>query len=256
MHDVVNRGSSDPARRKFGDFWVDCLSREGLLNRYLLDSSSLKRSPTVVFDVNGHGISLARTNPAYRNLVKRADIIHSDGGFLVPLSRWLDGPEIPERSSTTDMIHDFARRFEDTGHSFFLLGATEEVNALCADQLSRRYPRLTIAGRRNGYFSAADEDSIIGTINAAHPDVVWIGLGKPKEQEVALRWRDRLDCNWIITCGGCFNYITGHYSRAPQWMQDRHLEWLHRMVTNPRKLFWRYLTTTPHSLWIAVREHR
>ncbi|WP_226634522.1 WecB/TagA/CpsF family glycosyltransferase [Novosphingobium profundi] len=206
-------------------------------------------------DVNGHGLSLARTDERYREMVGQADIIHADGGFLVTLSRWFDGAAIPERSATTDMLHDFARRFEQTGHSFYLLGGSEEVNALCAAELRRLYPRLRIAGRRNGYFKPEDEAQIVAEINAAKPDVVWLGLGKPKEQEVALRWRDQLQAGWIVTCGGCFNYVTGHYPRAPEWMQRNNIEWIHRLVTNPRKLFWRYAVTTPHALFVALTRH-
>jgi N-acetylglucosaminyldiphosphoundecaprenol N-acetyl-beta-D-mannosaminyltransferase len=239
--------------RKFGDVFVDCLSRDDLVQQCLNDLQQEERATRVIFDLNGHGLSLARSNPEFREQMQQADIIHADGGFLVTLSRVMEGPEIPERSATTDMIHDFATRFEMTGHSFFLLGSTEEVNASSVKEFRRLYPKLRIVGRRNGYFSEADEAEIIKEINAAKPDVVWLGLGKPLEQEVALRWRDKLDCMWIVTCGGCFNYITGHYARAPKWMQDNNIEWIHRLATNPRKLFWRYAVTTPHALWVATR---
>ena len=68
-----------------------------------------------------------------------------------------------------------------------------------------------------------------------------------------MTWRKRIKAGWLITCGGCFNFITGHYRRAPKWMQDANLEWLHRLATNPKKLFWRYLITTPHAMLIVFR---
>ena len=241
---------------RFGDFTIDCLGRQELVDLCLTDIGRALPAPKLVMDVNGHGLSLARTDLAFRDTVKQADIIHADGGFIVSLSQRMCENTIPERSATTDMIHDFAARFADTGHSFYLLGATEEVNAQCTDKLRETYPGLNIVGRRNGYFDAADEDAIIDEINRLKPDVIWLGLGKPKEQEVALRWRERLQGTaWIITCGGCFNYVTGHYARAPQWMQDANIEWVHRLLTNPRKLFWRYAVTSPHALWIAFTDH-
>lgn len=219
----------DREKRVFGDFEIDCVSRDDLVAWCLQDIARDLPKSQLVMDVNGHGLSLARTDESYRDLTRQADIIHADGGFLVSLSHKLSGPEIPERSATTDMIHDFARKFEETGHSFYLFGATEEVNAQCARELEKMYPKLKIAGRRNGYFSDAEEQGIIDDINASGADVVWIGLGKPLEQKVALRWQNKVKATWLITCGGCFNYVTGHYKRAPMWMQDWNLEWLHRL---------------------------
>jgi exopolysaccharide biosynthesis WecB/TagA/CpsF family protein len=243
------------AKRAFGDFEVDCLSRADLVAWCRTDVATHQCPPRIVMDVNGHALSLARTSSIYRNLVKQADVIHADGGFIVTLSQLFAGPAIPERSATTDMIHDFASAFEKTGESFYLFGATEDVNAQCADELRRQYPALKIAGRRNGFFSANDLESIAADINASGADVVWVGLGKPFEQEIALKLKQSLNAAWIITCGGCFNYVTGHYPRAPLWMQNNSLEWLHRLATNPRQLWWRYLVTNPHALWIALREH-
>ncbi|HEY0625152.1 MAG TPA: WecB/TagA/CpsF family glycosyltransferase [Allosphingosinicella sp.] len=208
--------------------------------------------PRTVFDANGHGLSLRETDASYREAYDQADVVHADGGFLVTFSRAGAGPRIAERSATTDMIHDFARVAEAEGLSFYLLGGEEEVNAECVERLRRFYPRLKIAGRRNGYFAADEEETVVAAINAAKPDVLWVGLGKPKEQIFSIRARQRLHVPWIVTCGGCFNYITGHYRRAPEWMQKANLEWVHRAGTEPRRLLWRYLTTSPHALWLAL----
>ncbi len=118
------------------------------------------------------------------------------------------------------------------------------------------YPDLKIAGHMDGYFPEAQEPEICEQINALGADVLWVGLGKPKEQEFCVRNRDRLKAGWLVTCGGCFNFITGKYSRAPQWMQDVGFEWLHRVVTNPKQLLWRYLTTNPHALFLIATNTR
>jgi exopolysaccharide biosynthesis WecB/TagA/CpsF family protein len=240
---------------RIGDTQIHCTTRQELLDLCIEDIEHGVIRPKLVMDVNGHGLSLARRDLRYREIIEQADILHADGGFLIPISKYLCEHTIPERSATTDMIHDFALGFEGTGKSFYLLGATEEVNQQCEEKLLELYPELNIVGRRNGYFNLSDEKDIIAEINRIKPDVIWLGLGKPKEQEVALRWRDRLEGTaWIVTCGGCFNYITGHYSRAPMWMQRTHLEWVYRLVTNPRQLFVRYLTSSPHALWIALTD--
>lgn len=245
---------NDRKRVRFGDFTIDCMSRQDLVQAALEDCAS--NSPTrLVFDANGHALSLARTDPDYRKSIQHADIIHADGGFLVTLSKRLALPEIPERSATTDMIHDFARGFSNTGYGFFILGGEERVNSQCTDILRQKYPGLELSGRRNGFFSREEEEQLVAEINASKASILWVGLGKPKEQEFCIRWRDKLDVRWVITCGGCYNYITGDYGRAPRWMQRYNMEWLYRMATEPRKLFWRYAITSPHSLWIALSNH-
>lgn len=241
---------------RFGDFNINCMSRRDLVNTALLDCmQAAPAQPRLVFDANGQALSLARTNAKYRSDIQQADIIHADGGFLVTLSHMLGLPRIPERSATTDMLHDFAAAFRETPYGFYLLGGEERINHQCCEILEARYPGLKISGRRNGFFQPDDEESIVNTINESGADILWVGLGKPKEQDFCVRWRYKLKPKWIITCGGCFNYVTGDYDRAPEWMQRLNLEWLHRMATNPRKLFWRYALTNPHALWIALTDH-
>lgn len=138
------------------------------------------------------------------------------------------------------------------GLTFFLLGGEEEVNKECAELLESKYPGLKIAGRHHGYFD--DVDAIAKAIGDSRADVVWVGLGKPLEQEISLKLRSLVNTSWIITCGGCFNFVTGKYKRAPLWMQRLNLEWLHRLSSNPRKLFWRYLITNPHALYLMMRK--
>lgn len=221
---------------------ADCLDRR---------RRERKAPPRLIFDSNGHALSLAATNAVYRSALGEADLIHADGAFIVLASRWLAGASIAERSATTDMIHDFARAAAAEGLSFYLLGGTEEVNRLCAEKLVTLYPRLAIAGRHHGYFGDADTAAVLDDIARADPDLLWIGLGKPREQAFASQWRGSLAAGWAITCGGCFNYITGHYGRAPAWLQKLGFEWLYRAFTD-RNLFWRYLTTSPHAIWLAL----
>ncbi len=207
--------------------------------------------PRLVFDANGQGISMGGTHSGYRQAVDAADVIHADGGFLVSVSRFLPGSAIKERSATTDLMHDCAGVAAAHGLTFYLLGGDERVNANCVKRLQELYPGLQVVGRRDGFFTEEQEAGIIDDINRVNPDVLWIGLGKPKEQIFSVKWRGSLNCGWLITCGGCYNYITGDYPRAPLWMQNFNLEWIYRAFTS-RKLFWRYFITTPHALWIIA----
>lgn len=239
----------------FGDFRIICASRADLVALAIRDCEIRSRPSQLVFDANGHALSLARTDPSFRQSVKQADIIHADGGFLVTLSKVLKLNAIPERSATTDMLHDFSRAFQGTPYGFFLLGSEERVNSECYNALKTTYPELKISGRRNGFFSSEEEPEVVEMINESGAEILWVGLGKPKEQEFCIRWRHMLKARWVITCGGCFNYVTGDYPRAPKWMQQMNIEWLHRLATRPRSLFYRYAVTTPHALWIALTDH-
>ena len=242
-----------------GGVKIACISRDGLASLMISDCLAARAEacrPKLIFDINGQGLSLAATNPRYRECLEAADLIHADGQVIVTASRIITSSPIPERSATTDFFHDAANAASQAGVRFFLLGAAEDVNAKCADIVQEQYPSLQISGRRHGYFSVTDEATICDHINASGADVVWVGLGKPREQEFCVRNRHRIKAGWLITCGGCFNYITGGYSRAPEWMQQAGFEWLHRMVTNPRQLFWRYLTTNPHALFLIATRTR
>jgi exopolysaccharide biosynthesis WecB/TagA/CpsF family protein len=216
-----------------------------------------RRRARLVFDTNGHAISLSATDPDYRAALEQADIVHADSAFVVAASRYVSGSAIPERSATTDMIHDAATRCVAEGLSFYLLGAPEEINARAAAALEARYPGLRLAGRRNGYFRPEEEEEVLADIARARPDVVWVGLGKPREQLFCLRHADRIDAAWVVTAGGCLNFLAGDYARAPVWMQAAGLEWLHRFATGPAYLKARYAKTIPHAIWLTtVRRDR
>jgi exopolysaccharide biosynthesis WecB/TagA/CpsF family protein len=159
---------------------------------------------------------------------------------------------VPERSATTDFIHDAAKIGASHGLRFFLLGATEEANAQTARILSETYPGLQIVGRLHGYFSEYEEDDIVDEINLTQPDVIWVGLSVPREYEFAVRNKHRLKAGWLVTCGGCYNFITGAYKRAPAWMQAAGLEWLYRLAREPKRLFWRYAVTNPIAIFLLL----
>ncbi len=211
-----------------------------------------RRRAKLVFASNGHAIATARSDARFRENFANADIVHADGQPIVMASKLMTGAPIPERTATTDFIHDAAGMARAHGLRFFLFGSTEEVNAQCAARLSEIYPGLKIVGRRHGYFAPEQEDAIVGEINAADADVVWVALGVPKEYEFCVKNKDRLKAGWVVTAGGCFNFVTGHYRRAPQWMQAMSLEWLYRLWREPKRLWKRYALTNPVALFTIL----
>lgn len=226
--------------------------------RLMIESAMARRGsglrPLVITSANGQVVSMCARDPVPRSLFLSADLIHADGMSVVFASRLKGRRRLPERVATTDLFHDVARRAEMSGASFYLLGGTRDVNQAAVDNLRRSYPRLVIAGYRHGYCRRAGEEAeIIAAINAARPDILWVGMGAPLELAFVLRNRHRLHHVGVVkTAGGLFDFVAGRHARAPAWMQAAGLEWLHRLALEPRRLLYRYLTTNPHAIFVLL----
>jgi len=213
--------------------------------------------PKLVFSSNGQGISLAGTDRRFAEAMSHADIIHADGMSVVVASRLLTNRPLPERIATTDFITNAAPAAVKAGLSFYLLGGSEQQNKAACDALQSQYPELRIAGRHHGHIDDQADERLCAEIVASRTDVLWVALGKPKQELWCVRNRQRLTgVGWIKTCGGLFAFLSNEVSRAPAWMQDRGLEWLYRTMQEPTRLGWRYLVTNPHSMYRMVRFSR
>jgi exopolysaccharide biosynthesis WecB/TagA/CpsF family protein len=236
-----------------------CISRSQMTELMVGDCLAARtheREAKLIFASNGHAIAMCAQDPEFRRQFEAASLVHADGQPVVFASKWMTEAPIPERSATTDFIHDAAAAAAKSGLKFYLLGGTEEANARCAEILVETYPGLQIVGRRNGYFKPDAEAEICDRINRSGADVVWVGLGVPLEYSFCVRNRDRLKAGWIVTCGGCFNFVTGDYARAPEWMQENGLEWVYRLAREPRRLFWRYAVTNPVAIFKILTRTR
>lgn len=203
---------------------------------------------------NGQVIALCHHDREFDAMLRQADQIHADGMSLVIFSRKFCRQALRERVATTDLVHAVARRAEETGSRFYFLGGSEEVNRAAVEEMQRLYPRLIFSGRRNGYFSRAEEDAVLADIAASKTDILWVGFGIPLEQRFVSRNLDRLSGIAVIkTCGGLFDFLAGKNSRAPQWMQDMGLEWLYRAMLEPKRLGKRYLLTNPIAIYSLLK---
>lgn len=209
--------------------------------------------PKVVLSSNGQGIALAGKDAEFAAVMDQADIIHADGMPVVFASRITQHP-LPERIATTDFFHDAARAAEKHGLRFFVLGAKEGQNRAAVAAIKRMYPNVEIVGRRDGYFDASQDEAVCKEIRESKADVLWVALGKPRQEYWAIRNRaNLLGVGWIKTCGGLYAFLAGDAPRAPEWMHRVGLEWLYRAIREPRRLGWRYLTTNPYSLYRLLR---
>ncbi len=210
--------------------------------------------PLIFTTINGQGISLCASTPHVRTLFDEVDLISADGQSVVFASRlFYRDAALPERVATTDAFHDAARIAVSTGARFYILGARADVNARSVKRARDLYPGLEIVGHRDGYFSLAEEESVVADINRCQPDILWVGLGVPAQQAFLVRNRHRLTGVGIAkTCGGLFDFLSGDAPRAPRWMQSAGLEWAYRALNEPRRLGPRYLLTNPHALFCML----
>jgi exopolysaccharide biosynthesis WecB/TagA/CpsF family protein len=252
------RGLSDLPTLPLGGLPIALIDRKQSA-RSMVDIALARRGaqspPPIVTSANGQVISMCAAEPGMRSLFLQADLIHADGMPLVFASRFKFKTPLPERVATTDLFHDVAELAEQRRASFYMLGGTREIIDAAIGNVRKLYPKLAIGGFSHGYLRRdGDEERVIAAVNAARPDILWIGMGAPRELAFAVRNRDLLTGVGLIkTSGGLFDFLSGRNRRAPAWMQAAGLEWLHRLALEPRRLFYRYLTTNPHALYVLLR---
>ncbi|HEV7352112.1 MAG TPA: WecB/TagA/CpsF family glycosyltransferase [Brevundimonas sp.] len=245
-------------RVRIGGFDTVAVTRARLAEQMVEDCFAARAGqvagPKLVFSSNGQGIALAGKDPAFHEVMTRAEIVHADGMSVVTASRLLTRRPLPERIATTDFFHDAAEAACAHGLKFYILGGREAQNAAAVAAMRRLYPDLQIVGRRDGYFGRDEDAAVCREIVASGADVLWVGLGKPQQEFWSAANRERLKgLGWIKTCGGLYAFLAGDAPRAPAWMQAAGLEWLFRALKEPRRLGWRYLTTNPQSIYRMVR---
>lgn len=252
----MKNGISDVRTAHVGGLPIACLSVAETADLMISLSAQRKqrREPLFMTSANGEVIARCRFDKSFAAKMAEADLINADGQPLVFASRLFCSNRLPERVATTDLFDQVAARAEKTGVSFYLYGATEEVNPKTYQYLRRTYPRLRILGRAHGYHEGRALEARIDDINRAAPDILWIALGVPREQDFVIRWRGRLNrVGMIKTSGGLFDFASGQKARAPRAMQGMGLEWLFRLALEPRRLFWRYAVTNPVAFVELVR---
>lgn len=213
--------------------------------------------PLYLTSANGEVLSRCSTEPMTDRLFRTADLINADGQPLVMVSKLRSSNPLPERVATTDLFHDVARKAEALGLTFYLFGANESENEAAIANVRRAYPALKIVGHSHGYLRGDALRAKVDEINALAPDFLWVALGVPYEQAFVDEFMPRLSNVGVIkTSGGLFNFLSGSRPRAPRWMQIVGLEWAWRLWLEPRRLFWRYLTTNPHALYLLFNRSR
>jgi N-acetylglucosaminyldiphosphoundecaprenol N-acetyl-beta-D-mannosaminyltransferase len=186
----------------------------------------------------------ALTDHELRTILREADLVVPDGMPLVIASRWLHAG-LRERVTGADLVPRLAAQAAQRGYRLFMLGGMPEVATKAKERLETENPGLQIVGCVSPPFAPIEEmdnEALLAQIEEAHPHVLLVAFGNPKQEKWIYRHRHRLRVPVCMGVGGTFDFIAGATVRAPVWMQRAGLEWFHRLVHNPRRLWKRYLT--------------
>lgn len=197
----------------------------------------------VAVGVNANVCNLAASDASFRQILLSADLDYPDGQSIVWAARAL-GADVPERVATTDLINPLVSECALRGKKIYLFGAAPGVAARAGERLAERAPGLQYRAR-DGFVSEADMPALIAEIAAYDPDILLVGLGDPLQQAWVADHRTELHVPAVLTCGGLFDWVSGSNRRAPQWMIGAGLEWLWRLILEPRRLARRYLAGNP-----------
>ena len=204
----------------------------------------------VAVGVNAHVCNLARRDPELRRFLG-AHTTYADGQSIVWAARLLGG-RLPGRLATTDVAEPVLRAAAAAGVPVYFLGAAEGVAEAAARRLRVRIPGVRIR-THHGYFAAQETPRILADVAAHGTGILFVGLGDPAQERWVAAHADHLPPA-VLTCGGLFDWLSGAHRRAPRWMIRAGLEWLWRLLIEPRRLARRYLVGNAQFLTALARQ--
>jgi len=224
-------------RVPFYNLVLDLHSAEGVAN--LLEEMYRSEKPNTVFFLNAHCFNVAQSNSEYFRALHQSDLVLNDGiGIKIAASK--AGIDIIENLNGTDLIPRIIGQAYTLGKGIYLLGGKEGIAKQAATQLENTYPGIRITGSRSGYFSAAEEKVILAEANRS--DLLILGMGVPFQETWAHRNKENLKNVKLIVAGGAIlDFLSGNVKRAPEWLRKLKMEWIFRLLLEPRRLWKRYL---------------
>ncbi len=214
------------------------------------------RDPHYVCVTGVHGVMESQHDEQLRRIHNDAGLVTPDGMPLVWLARRAGFRHVT-RVYGPDLMLACCARFAATGCRHFFYGGGAGVAGLLADRLRRRFPALTVAGWLTPPFrelTAQEDEEVVASIDASRPDIVWVGLSTPKQERWMRAHVGRLTAPVLVGVGAAFDFHAGLKRQAPQWLQHSGLEWAFRLMTEPRRLWRRYLRNNPAFVWQIARQ--
>lgn len=221
-----------------------------LSNRQAL--AELPQGKVLINTINAHSYNVAQEDALFAEALLKGDVLTADGASIVHACRWLRTPSRPtERVAGWDVFEyemtalERRAETEKTRLTVFFMGSSPEVLRRIEERAAQDYPYLRIETYSPPYkqeFSTEDNETIVRTINAANPDLLWIGMTAPKQEKWTYgHWSElKIHCH-VGTIGAVFDFYAGTAKRAPLWWQQHSLEWLYRLMTEPRRMWRRYI---------------
>jgi len=225
----------------------------------VMDGMVARRDPGYVCALPVHGLMVSRTDAEMRDAVMGASLVVPDGMPLVWAVNHL-GENLPNRVYGPELMLRYSDRCAERGHRVWLYGGHTQASLIeLALRMRRRHPGIKIVGGYSPPFRALterEEDTILRQIEDARPDVLWVGIGVPKQEKWMARVRDRVEVPVMCGVGAAFDFHAGRISQAPPWMQERGLEWTYRIAQEPRRLLPRYIYYNPRFMIALARQLR
>ena len=203
--------------------------------------------------INAAKLVSLRDDRRLREIVERCEVVSADGQSIVWASRLLGEP-LPERVNGTELMFRLLDLAERKGYGVYVLGARRQILERAVARLREDYPALRIVGHHDGYFHDEDGAAVADAIRAAAPQILFVAISSPRKEYWLAEHGRALGVPLVMGVGGSIDIVAGVTRRAPRWMQRAGLEWLFRLLQEPRRMWRRYLTTNARFLNLLGRE--
>ncbi len=208
--------------------------------------------PRQLCTVNPEFVVAAQKDLAFQEIINKATLAMPDGIGLLKAAKFLKTTPLPERVPGSDLVVKLAELSHQKGYRIYFLGAWEGVAKKAIDRLKEQYPNMNVAGYYAGSPAIEENEAIVQQILPTKPDILLVAYGAPNQDKWIARNLERLQIPVCIGVGGSFDFIAGTAKRAPRWIQNLHLEWLHRLIMEPWR--WRRIwTATGVFSWLVIK---
>lgn len=209
------------------------------------------KSPHIVVTADSSGIVRAQSDPELMQILQTADLVTPDSTGILWASRRMRAP-IKERVSGVDLLDRLCALSADRGFRVFFLGGAPGVAEMAAERMRLLHPGCNIVGARHGYFPEDSDELIAKEIAEKKPDILFVAMGIPRQEMFIRRTQSIIRAPVAMGVGGSLDVFSGKVKRAPKWVQNRSLEWLWRLILNPRKIA--KAKSLPKFVWLVLRK--
>lgn len=221
--------------------------------------SVLPEGKLLINTINAHSFNTAQNDSLFAEALAKGDVLIPDGASIVWACKTLNAKSKPKmRCAGWDLFAFEMKKLNQTGGKVMFMGSSEKVLRMVKAQAAESYPNLDVVTYSPPYkpvFSPEDNAAIIKAINAANPDLLWIGMTAPKQEKWTYEHWNELNIHCHVgTIGAVFDFFAGTYQRAPEWFQQHGLEWLYRLLKEPRRMWRRYVLGNPLFIWNIFKE--